>query len=66
MPAGRGSHEIDVYKRQVLGTAIACYAKSAQSELASQFIRFHVLANSDTDEDQALKLKVRDRHCGLL
>ncbi|MFQ9798168.1 MAG: stage II sporulation protein R [Clostridia bacterium] len=44
----------------VLGTAIACYAKSAQSELASQFIRFHVLANSDTDEDQALKLKVRD------
>ncbi|WP_130862892.1 stage II sporulation protein R [Bacilliculturomica massiliensis] len=27
------------------------------------FIRFHVIANSDSDEDQALKLKVRD---GLL
>lgn len=25
------------------------------------FIRFHVIANSDSDEDQALKLKVRDR-----
>ena len=48
----------------VLGTAIACYAKSAQSELASQFIRFHVLANSDTDEDQALKLKVRECRSG--
>ncbi len=44
----------------VFGTAIACYAESTQRELASQFIRFHVLANSDSDEDQALKLKVRD------
>ena len=25
------------------------------------FIRFHVVANSDSDEDQALKLKVRDK-----
>ena len=25
-----------------------------------KLIRFHVIANSDTDEDQALKLKVRD------
>ncbi len=25
------------------------------------FIRFHVIANSDSDEDQALKLKVRDK-----
>ena len=25
------------------------------------FIRFHVVANSDSEEDQALKLKVRDR-----
>lgn len=26
-----------------------------------QFIRFHVIANSDSQEDQAVKLKVRDR-----
>lgn len=35
-----------------------------KEELTNQdFIRFHVIANSDSDEDQALKLKVRD---GLL
>lgn len=35
-----------------------------QGELTNQdFIRFHVIANSDSEEDQALKLKVRD---GLL
>jgi len=32
-----------------------------QSELSGSVIRLHVLANSDSDEDQALKLKVRDR-----
>lgn len=30
-------------------------------EIKDKLIRFHVIANSDTDEDQALKLKVRDR-----
>lgn len=32
-----------------------------QAGVAKQIIRFHVRANSDTDEDQALKLKVKDR-----
>ena len=31
-----------------------------QAALADKLIRLHVLANSDTPEDQALKLKVRD------
>lgn len=30
-------------------------------ELQNDVIRLHILANSDTDEDQALKLRVRDR-----
>ena len=30
-------------------------------EIKDKLIRFHVIANSDTEEDQALKLKVRDR-----
>lgn len=30
-------------------------------DIEDKIIRFHVLANSDTEEDQALKLKVRDR-----
>jgi len=31
-----------------------------QQELASKMIRLHVIANSDSEEDQSLKLKVRD------
>lgn len=31
-----------------------------QRELADSVIRFHVIANSDSQEDQALKLRVRD------
>lgn len=31
-----------------------------QQELAQEVFRFHVLANSDSKEDQAVKLKVRD------
>ena len=31
-----------------------------QTRLANQVIRLHVIANSDSDGDQALKLKVRD------
>lgn len=42
---------------------ISAYGKEpevSQKELADKLIRFHVLANSDSEEDQALKLKVRD------
>ena len=35
-------------------------ALQTQSELADKVVRLHVLANSDSEEDQALKLKVRD------
>lgn len=31
------------------------------NEIRDKLIRFHVIANSDTDEDQNLKLKVRDK-----
>lgn len=30
-------------------------------EISSKLIRFHVIANSDSEEDQTLKLKVRDK-----
>ena len=33
----------------------------SQDQLADKVVRLHVLANSDSEEDQALKLKVRDR-----
>ncbi len=32
-----------------------------QKEIADEIIRFHVRANSDSEEDQELKLKVKDR-----
>ena len=31
------------------------------ARIRQEVLRLHVLANSDSDEDQALKLKVRDR-----
>ena len=36
-------------------------ALRAQDQLSERVVRLHVLANSDGEEDQALKLKVRDR-----
>ena len=36
------------------------WALNTQRDLADKVVRLHVLANSDTEEDQALKLLVRD------
>ena len=36
------------------------YPKSVSEDLSHTFFRLHIIANSDTTEDQALKLKVRD------
>ena len=49
----------------LLGVAVAALAgvwlDRSQAALADQVIRLHVLANSDSEADQALKLKVRDQ-----
>ena len=37
------------------------WAAQRQDALARKMIRLHVIANSDSDADQALKLKVRDK-----
>lgn len=47
------------------GVLIICglssiFAMKTQSDIASKVIRIHVIANSDSDADQALKLDVRD------
>ena len=36
-------------------------SRHLQEDYASEVFRFHVIANSDTEEDQALKLQVRNR-----
>jgi len=41
--------------------ANARHKEELQLGIAADIIRFHVIANSDSDEDQALKLIVRDR-----
>ena len=35
-------------------------SKQLQENIASKIVRFHIIANSDSKEDQALKLKVKD------
>lgn len=37
------------------------YSERIQNGIAAKVVRFHVLANSDSEADQALKLAVRDR-----
>jgi len=44
----------------VLWMPVARQASAVQKAYAEKLLRLHVLANSDSDSDQALKLKVRD------
>lgn len=46
---------------------LSAYMDSTKTALAEGVIRLHVIANSDSEQDQALKLKVRDEilvQCG--
>jgi stage II sporulation protein R len=42
------------------GIVLADYSERENTQIAQKMIRLHVLANSNSKEDQALKLKVRD------
>ena len=44
----------------ILMTMNAASAAAARARLAHSVLRFHVLANSDSSQDQTLKLQVRD------
>ena len=41
-------------------SAVQSYSNKVMADISSSVVRLHVVANSDTDEDQALKLEVRD------
>ncbi len=45
----------------LLFTIILSYAKSASADIADAVVRLHIVANSNSDADQKLKLQVRDR-----
>ena len=42
------------------------WAQGTQAELSSKLVRLHVVANSDSPEDQAAKLRLRDDIVALL
>lgn len=44
----------------LLHTSILKPTKEIQTELSDKLLRFHVIANSDRQEDQALKMKVKE------
>jgi len=46
-----------------LAVAVILCAASAETQgaIADKLVRLHIIANSDSDEDQALKYRVRDR-----
>ncbi len=43
-----------------LALTVGVWSSASRGALADQVLRLHVIANSDSDSDQALKLKVRD------
>ena len=45
----------------IITASLTVYSDSMQEKVAQNVLRLHVLANSDSDADQELKLKVRDR-----
>lgn len=45
----------------IITICVSLYSDAEQGKIADGVLRLHVLANSDTREDQALKLAVRDR-----
>lgn len=52
--------ELSIAIGLIAALSLGAYAKSRQSDIAGKLIRLHVIANSDSEEDQALKIKVRD------
>lgn len=48
-----------LFSVKAFGTQSSQSSQAMQEDIATQLIRFHVIANSDTSEDQALKLKVK-------
>lgn len=42
-------------------TSAVCYGETLSDELAEGIVRLHIVAESDSKEDQAVKIKIRDR-----
>lgn len=60
-------HKISLMISLIIGIIVTFYysndyikANDLQENIANKIIRFHVIANSDSEEDQALKMKVKE------
>ena len=42
-------------------SSVITYATSAKSDISDNILRLHIIANSDSEYDQAIKIKVRDQ-----
>lgn len=70
MKSKTGRQKISVFLTSIVVAALYCYIKARsgygsdmeqlQQGISEKIMRFHVVANSDSDEDQALKLKVKE------
>ena len=62
-PAGRKLRRLEIALMIGLAAALAwgAWSLGTQRQLADRVVRLHVLANSDSEADQALKLTVRDQ-----
>lgn len=45
----------------VIAAGAVAYSDRVQSDLRDNIVRLHIVANSDSEEDQAVKLRVRDK-----
>lgn len=52
--------EIALLLALCISFCVGTWAQAAEEQLSEQLIRLHVIAASDSEEDQALKLQVRD------
>ena len=51
---------IAVFISFMLTIAAQAYSGSVQTDLRNNLVRLHIIANSDSDYDQSVKLRVRD------
>lgn len=67
-PESHAVESQEMHSANILGadTAAKERAQNIQQNIADNIIRLHVIANSDSTEDQTLKLKVRDEVLSLL
>lgn len=45
----------------IMAVSVQCFADGVDSELRNNLVRLHIVANSNSEADQRIKLKIRDK-----